>query len=87
MAIDHKNLYDSEHVSRDYGKRDYLEPAEETFITELGRVRLAAMDMLDMGVGGGRTTKYFAPIGQKLYWRRLCTGDVESLQKKIWRRF
>jgi ubiquinone/menaquinone biosynthesis C-methylase UbiE len=62
LAIDHKNLYDSEHVSRDYGKRDYLEPAEETLITELGPGRLAAMDMLDMGVGGGRTTKYFAPL-------------------------
>jgi ubiquinone/menaquinone biosynthesis C-methylase UbiE len=62
LGIDHKNLYDSEHVSRDYGKRDYLEPAEETLITELGPVRLADMDMLDMGVGGGRTTKYFAPL-------------------------
>ncbi|HEX7561591.1 MAG TPA: class I SAM-dependent methyltransferase [Candidatus Humimicrobiaceae bacterium] len=46
----------------DYGNRDYLEPAEETLITELGLGRLAAMDMLDMGVGGGRTTKYFAPL-------------------------
>jgi ubiquinone/menaquinone biosynthesis C-methylase UbiE len=62
LTIDHKDLYDSEHVSRDYGKRDYLEPAEETLITELGPDRLAAMDMLDMGVGGGRTTKYFAPL-------------------------
>jgi ubiquinone/menaquinone biosynthesis C-methylase UbiE len=62
LAIDHKTLYDSEHVSRDYGKRDYLEPAEKTFINELGLARLAVMDMLDMGVGGGRTTKYFAPL-------------------------
>jgi ubiquinone/menaquinone biosynthesis C-methylase UbiE len=62
LAIDHKNLYDSEHVSKDYGKRDYLEPAEVTLITELGPAGLAAMDMLDMGVGGGRTTKYFAPL-------------------------
>ncbi len=62
MGIDHKNLYDSEHVSKDYEKRDYLEPAEETLITELGTNRLAAMDMLDMGVGGGRTTRYFAPL-------------------------
>jgi ubiquinone/menaquinone biosynthesis C-methylase UbiE len=62
LSIDHKNLYDSEQVSMDYGNRDYLEPAEETLITELGPVRLAAMDMLDMGVGGGRTTKYFAPL-------------------------
>jgi len=62
LAIDHKTLYDSEHVSRDYGKRDYLEPAEKTFINELGPARLAAMNMLDMGVGGGRTTKYFAPL-------------------------
>ena len=61
MTIDHKTLYDTESISRDYASRDYLEPAERT-ILEILRPEMPGMDMLDMGVGGGRTTKYFAPL-------------------------
>ncbi|MCD4669444.1 MAG: class I SAM-dependent methyltransferase [Actinomycetia bacterium] len=61
MTIDHKILYNSESISRDYAARDYLEPAERTVLEMLGP-ELPGMDMLDMGVGGGRTTKYFAPL-------------------------
>ena len=59
--LDHKILYNSESVSSNYAKRDYLEGAESAIIEKLGN-RLKEMDMLDMGVGGGRTTKYFAPL-------------------------
>lgn len=61
MTIDHKILYNSESISKDYAARDYLEPAERT-VLEMLRPELPGMDMLDMGVGGGRTTKYFAPL-------------------------
>lgn len=61
MTIDHKILYNTESISKDYAVRDYLEPAERT-ILEMLRSELSEMDMLDMGVGGGRTTKYFAPL-------------------------
>lgn len=61
MTIDHKNLYDTDRMSTHYAARDYLEPAENTFIEDMGR-SLASMNMLDIGVGGGRTTKYFAPL-------------------------
>lgn len=59
--FDHKILYNSESISGEYAKRDYLEGAESAIIEKL-RSRLKEMDMLDMGVGGGRTTKYFAPL-------------------------
>ncbi len=61
MTIDHKILYNSESISKDYAARDYLEPAERT-VLEMLKPELSGMDMLDMGVGGGRTTKYFAPL-------------------------
>jgi len=61
MTIDHKILYNSESISRDYATRDYLEPAERAVIETLSP-NLSSMEMLDMGVGGGRTTKYFAPL-------------------------
>ncbi|MCJ7666502.1 MAG: class I SAM-dependent methyltransferase [Actinobacteria bacterium] len=60
MTIDHKILYNTESISRDYAARDYLEPAEKAVLDILAP-DLSGMEMLDMGVGGGRTTKYFAP--------------------------
>ena len=38
-----------------------LQPAEQTILGFL-RPLLAEMKMLDLGVGGGRTTRYFAPL-------------------------
>ncbi|MFC2144829.1 class I SAM-dependent methyltransferase [Actinomycetota bacterium] len=61
MTIDHKTLYNTEGISKDYAARDYLEPAERAVI-EILDSSLPSMKMLDMGVGGGRTTKYFAPL-------------------------
>jgi len=59
--LDHKILYNSESISDEYAKRDYLEGAESAIIEKFGN-RFKEMNMLDMGVGGGRTTKYFAPL-------------------------
>lgn len=59
--LDHKILYNSDKISANYAERDYLEEAEEAILEEL-EADLKNMDMLDMGVGGGRTTRYFAPL-------------------------
>ncbi len=61
MTVDHKTLYNTEMLSKDYASRDYLEPAERAVI-EILDSSLSSMKMIDMGVGGGRTTKYFAPL-------------------------
>lgn len=46
--FDHKILYNSESISGEYAKRDYLEGAESAIIERFGN-RLKGMDMLDMG--------------------------------------
>ncbi|MCG2788971.1 MAG: class I SAM-dependent methyltransferase [Actinomycetia bacterium] len=56
-----KGLYNSKKIYNDYAQRNYLEKPEIAILDELF-CQLAGMDMLDMGVGGGRTTSYFAPI-------------------------
>jgi len=61
--LDHKILYNSESISDEYAKRDYLEGAESAIIKKFGS-KFKEMNMLDMGVGGGRTTKYFAPLAK-----------------------
>ncbi len=48
-------------ITTDYAKRDYLFKPEKQIIKDLSPY-LSGMQMLDMGVGGGRTTKYFAPL-------------------------
>ncbi len=58
---DHKILYNSTEISSDYGRRDYIEAAELAILKRLSGW-LPSARMLDMGVGGGRTTKYFAPL-------------------------
>lgn len=47
-----------------YAREDlrFLFPAEEVILEELKRDGLREMRMLDMGVGGGRTTPYFQPL-------------------------
>lgn len=81
MTIDHKILYDNESVSRDYASRDYLEPAERT-VLEILRSELPEMDMLDMGVGGGRTTKYFAPIVNNYTGADYATAMIDACLEK-----
>lgn len=56
-----KSLYNSRKIYKDYARRNYLEKPEITIFDELF-CQLPGMDMLDMGVGGGRTTSYFAPV-------------------------
>ncbi|MBM3699884.1 MAG: class I SAM-dependent methyltransferase [Actinobacteria bacterium] len=81
MTKDHKTLYDTEHISCDYAARDYMDPAEKTFIEEFGK-KLADMDMLDMGVGGGRTTKYFAPLVKSYMGADYAASMISACQKK-----
>jgi SAM-dependent methyltransferase len=47
-------------VVADYKARDYLQPPEQTLVNLISNQSNIAM--LDIGVGAGRTTKYFQPL-------------------------
>jgi ubiquinone/menaquinone biosynthesis C-methylase UbiE len=57
--IDNRNTYESSHAVHEFEKLADLQPPEQTILDliapSLGRAR-----MLDLGVGGGRTTPHFA---------------------------
>jgi len=58
-----KWLYASADVVRWYARCDKLQGAEARVLAEL-RPQLGRMRMLDVGVGGGRTTLHFAPAAR-----------------------
>ena len=61
--VDENNqkTYTARSIVQHYAQLSALQPAEETILA-LGAERLSTMKMLDLGVGGGRTTKHFAPL-------------------------
>lgn len=58
--LENRTTYESQHAVREYERLSELQPPERTILDlvapSLGRAR-----MLDLGVGGGRTTVHFAP--------------------------
>jgi len=58
-----KKTYTSSSIVWHYKQLGLLQPAEQT-ILDLLKDRLPTMKMLDIGVGGGRTTQHFAPLAE-----------------------
>lgn len=56
-----KRIYESAALARQYAQDQSLQPPEQA-ILEIVRGELAPQRMLDVGVGGGRTTAWFAPL-------------------------
>lgn len=58
-----KSTFEAEKIVRGYSALDQLQKPEQTILEQL-RDRLPYAKMLDIGVGGGRTTLHFAPLVQ-----------------------
>lgn len=79
--MEHKLIYNSLEIASDYGSRDYIEAPEES-IREKLRESLPHCRMLDMGVGGGRTTKYFASLARHYKGADYAPNMVKTCQAK-----
>jgi len=55
------STYESPDIVALYARPDGLQKPEQTLLGQLGS-SLGTMDMLDIGVGGGRTSRHFAPL-------------------------
>jgi SAM-dependent methyltransferase len=53
--------YESPDIVAMYARPDGLQKPEETLLAQLGP-SLGSIDMLDIGIGGGRTTRHLAPL-------------------------
>ena len=61
MYDHNRRVYRSPEIVARYSVQAALQPPER-LILDILRPRLASMSMLDLGVGGGRTTVHFAPL-------------------------
>ncbi len=69
-------------VVRHYRKLTRLQPPEETILAKL-RDSLAGARMLDIGIGGGRTTVHFAPIVAEYVGVDFAAPMVEACRKRF----
>ncbi|MEM9542363.1 MAG: methyltransferase domain-containing protein [Cyanobacteria bacterium P01_E01_bin.42] len=61
MSDRNQETYKMPHIVRYYSQISLLQPAELA-IAERLKDRLSELKMLDIGIGGGRTTKHFYPL-------------------------
>ncbi len=80
--LQNKKIFDAASVAHGYAQQSHLQPPEET-ILHLMLPHLPPARMLDIGVGGGRTTLHFAK------WVREYVGTdyAESMIAECQRRF
>lgn len=83
--MEQKKVYNHKKITSDYASRDYIDNAEQNIIKNLG-LKLKDMTMLDMGVGAGRTTKYFLPLVNCYIGADYAPNMIKECRKKFSRR-
>jgi ubiquinone/menaquinone biosynthesis C-methylase UbiE len=77
-----KDVYESEDVVTAYSPEQFLlQKPEEAILNEL-RDKLPEMRMLDIGVGAGRTTQYFAPLAKEYYGVDYASSMIKKCQQR-----
>ncbi len=77
-----RSTYESVDIVELYAKQDALQPPEQTILNLL-RSRLHQMSMLDIGVGGGRTTQHFAPFTKEYVGVDYASNMIQICRKKF----
>lgn len=81
-ATHEKALWNSEKVTKAYAGDDYLLKPEQLILNIL-RNRLPQMRMLDLGIGGGRTTVHFAPLAKEYLGSDYAENMVQACIKRF----
>ena len=69
-------------VVDDYARESHLQPPEETILGALIR-DLHNVDMLDIGVGGGRTTVHFAKLCRRYVGTDISEGMLAACRRRF----
>ena len=82
MSDKNKKTYSRSNIARYYKQLSMLQPAEKT-ILELFQDRLPNMKMLDIGIGGGRTTQHFGTVTAEYTGIDYSTEMIAACQQKF----
>jgi SAM-dependent methyltransferase len=77
-----KSYYETELQVRLYREAEGLQPAEHSIAQMLG-TRMPTMDMLDLGIGGGRTTKFFLPRVHRYLGVDISRAMIEACRQEF----
>ena len=80
LVVSNQTVWKSSHAVNQY-QRIYLDKPEATIFNEL-KPRLPHIQMLDIGVGGGRTTHFFAPLTKEYIGIDYSDAMIESCNSK-----
>lgn len=75
-------VFERSGVVRDYATRQSLQPPEQTILEILGP-SLRGAAILDIGVGGGRTTPYLAPHAERYVGIDISSAMIAACSEKF----
>lgn len=81
-AVKDKQVWNSAKVINTYASVDNLQKPEQA-ILDLLRDRLPFMRMLDLGIGGGRTTVHFEPLVHEYLGSDYAENMVEACKRRF----
>ncbi len=82
ISILNKGLYNEDGVVAYYSWQEHLQKPEETILNAL-KERLPGMRMLDIGVGGGRTTLHFAALAKEYLGIDYSEKMIDSCKRRF----
>lgn len=82
MLEENQKTYAARSIVRHYAQLSQLQPAEQT-ILDLLQGQLSQMKMLDIGVGGGRTTHHFSKQVAEYVGIDYSTDMISACQKRF----
>ena len=80
--MSNKDTYESCDVVRCYSMAENLQKPEQNILTSFGD-KIKNMKMLDIGVGGGRTTIYFAKLAKEYVGIDYSDHMIEACKKRF----
>jgi len=80
--VANKDAYNAAYVVEEYAAYSHLQAPERT-ILQLLRDKLPTMSMLDIGVGGGRTTVHFSSLVRRYVGADYAEDMVDACRKRF----
>jgi ubiquinone/menaquinone biosynthesis C-methylase UbiE len=82
IVSENKRMYENSAVVEDLSSMSYLQKPEETVLKKL-KIELKNMRMLDIGIGGGRTTCHFASLTKEYVGIDYARNMIKACKRRF----